>query len=352
MHAFVHSLASTDAKAQVEVRLVSRSNEILSTKRTDIAGHVHFEANLTRGEGGLSPALLIAAEGRGDYAFLNLKAPGFDLSDRGVSGRAVPAGLDAFVYTERGVYRSGETVQVTSLLRDAQGVAALGVPMTLVVERPDGVEYRRAVVQDQGIGGRSLSVPITASSSTGTWRVRAYTDPKRPAIGETTFMVEDYVPDRLEFTLGSPQTRITRAVPAEITVEGKFLYGAPASNLQLEGEINIAPAKERPGLAGYQFGLVDEEVTPSREPLEDLPQTDDAGKARFPVKLEKLPDSTRPLEARDRHPHGGSRRPGDRAQADAAGFGGGTDDRRQAALFRAFARGRRTGDIRHRPRRA
>ena len=67
----------------------------------------------------------------------------------------MPAGLDAFVYTERGVYRSGETVHVTALLRDGQGVAALDVPLTLVVERPDGVEYRRTVVADQGIGGRA-----------------------------------------------------------------------------------------------------------------------------------------------------------------------------------------------------
>src|SRR5204863_103844 len=86
-----------------------------------------FEANLARGEGALAPAMLIASDTKGDYAFLSLKAPAFDLSDRGVSGRAVPAGLDAFVYAERGVYRSGETVQVTALLRDGQGVAALPV---------------------------------------------------------------------------------------------------------------------------------------------------------------------------------------------------------------------------------
>ena len=60
-------------------------------------------------------------EGKGDYAFLNLKAPAFDLTDRGVAGRSVAAGLDAFVYTERGVYRTGETVHLTALLRDAQG---------------------------------------------------------------------------------------------------------------------------------------------------------------------------------------------------------------------------------------
>ena len=51
--------------------------------------------------------------------------------------------LDAFLYTERGVYRSGETVFVAALLRDAKGVAKPGVPLTLVVKRPDGVEYKR-----------------------------------------------------------------------------------------------------------------------------------------------------------------------------------------------------------------
>ncbi len=297
IHAFVHSLAGAEPKTPVDVRLLSRSNEILATRKTDPSGHAIFEAGLARGEGGMSPALLVAADPSGDYAFLNLKGPAFDLTDRGVAGRAVPAGLDAFVYTERGVYRSGETVQVTALLRDAQGQAALGVPLTLLVERPDGVEYRRVAVVDQGVGGRSLAVPITASASTGTWRVKAFTDPKRPPVGETSFMVEDYVPDRLEFSIATSEPRLQRAAPTEVSVEGKYLYGAPASALDLEGEVNIAVAKERPGFAGYRFGLADEDPVSAREELSDLPATDETGKAKFPVTLEKLPDSTRPLEA-------------------------------------------------------
>ncbi len=174
---------------------------MLATKPTDKNGFVHFEAGLTRGEGGQAPAAIVAAD-KSDYAFLSLKTTAFDLSDRGVAGRQVPTGLDAFVYTERGVYRSGETVHVTSLLRDARGVAA-AAPLTLVMERPDGVEYRRALAADQGLGGHSWSVPIVPSASTGTWRVRAYTDPKRPPVGEATFLVEDYVADRIEFDLTS-----------------------------------------------------------------------------------------------------------------------------------------------------
>jgi uncharacterized protein YfaS (alpha-2-macroglobulin family) len=297
VHAFVHSLDTAQGKGQVEIRLIARNNEILATKRTNDAGYVQFEAALTRGEGGQSPAMIVASDAKGDYAFLSLKSPAFDLSDRGVSGRAVAAGLDAFVYTERGVYRSGETVQVTALLRDPQAVAALDVPLTLVVERPDGVEYRRSIVADAGVGGHALPVPLVASAPSGTWRVRAFTDPKRPPVGQTSFMVEDYVPDRLEFTVASTAKSVSKTNPAEITVDGHFLYGAPTSGLELEGEVVIAPATERSGFAGYAFGLSDEEVEATRQPLEDLPDTDANGKAHFGVAPDKLPSTTRPLEA-------------------------------------------------------
>ncbi len=292
---FVHSLASAEPSPAVAVKLVARNNEVLANKTTDKDGFVHFEAGLTRGEGGQAPAAVVAAD-KADYAFLSLKTTAFDLSDRGVAGRQVPTGLDAFVYTERGVYRSGETVHVTSLLRDARGIAAAS-PLTLVMERPDGVEYRRAVIADQGLGGHSWSVPIVSSASTGTWRVVAYTDPKRPPVGETTFLVEDYVADRIEFDLTSTAKVIPRGAPAQLSVDGHFLYGAPASNLDLTGAATIAAAKERPGFAGYSFGLADDEVTASRQELEDMPATDAAGKASFQVKLDKIPATSRPLEA-------------------------------------------------------
>ena len=195
------------------------------------------------------------------------------------------------------MYRSGETVQVTALLRNALGMAAPDVPLTLVVERPDGVEYRRSVVADQGIGGHTLPVALVPSASTGTWRVRAYADPKRPPVGEATFLVEDYVADRLEFDVASTAKGISRTAPAEVTVEGRYLYGAPAAKLELEGELIVAAASERPGFPRYVFGVADEDVESARRPLEALPETSADGKARFIVTLDKQPVTSRPLEA-------------------------------------------------------
>jgi uncharacterized protein YfaS (alpha-2-macroglobulin family) len=73
----------------MEVRLLSRSNEVLAIRRTDAAGQVQFESNLTRGEGGLSPAL-IGRQCRRGLRLPQPEEPAFDLSDRGVAGRKAP----------------------------------------------------------------------------------------------------------------------------------------------------------------------------------------------------------------------------------------------------------------------
>ncbi len=301
IHAFVNSLATTAPLSGVKVRLIARNNEVLATETTDDKGSATFAPGLARGKGGLAPALLVTSGANGDYAFLNLKSPGFDLTDRGVSGRDAPKGLDAFVFTERGVYRTGETVHITSLLRDPAGIAVPGVNLTLVVDRPDGIEYRRIVARDLSLGGLSTDLPLIAAAQTGTYRIKVYSDTKGSPIGSTSFLVEDYVPERLEFAISTPAKSLSPSAPAKISLRGRFLYGAPASGLPIDGELKITATNERPGYPGYAFGSRDggggETFTVETIPLPDLPETDDRGQASFEAAIGKLPASARPLEA-------------------------------------------------------
>lgn len=298
VHGYIHSLNNGRPLADTEVRLVARNNEILGTKRTDANGHVRFEPGLTRGEGALAPSLLVAMTAAGDYAFLNLRQPAFDLSDRGVAGREVSGPLDAFLVPERGIYRPGETVYLTALLRDGKGDAVTGLPLTLIVERPDGVEYRRIVTQDGGAGARAVPIPIVSSAPTGTWRIRAITDPKSPTAGEVRFMVEDFVPDRIAFDLTAAAQRLTRAQPFAATVDARYLFGMPGANLGIEGEVVMETTPSLPDFPGFRFGLGDEEVKRDRQPLPDGLSTDDAGKAQIAAPLPRMEDTTRPLSAR------------------------------------------------------
>ena len=298
IHAFVRSLADAKAKAGIEVRLVARNNEVLSTATTDEKGAIRFEAGLTRGTGGLAPALLVAREENGDYGFLDLTKAAFDLSDRGVGGRQTPGPLDAMVFAERGVYRPGENVYLTALLRDDRGYAAPGVPLTLKIYRPDNVEFSRELLQDAGDGGRSFTLEVPKAAMTGTWRAAIYSDPKRAPIGETAFLVEDYTPERLEMSLTPAKEEITTESGVEVKVDGRYLYGAPASDLGLEGEVNVSIRAGGPaGYDAYSFGLDDETFAALRKPLENLPNTDDQGSATVQAELPALTQTTKLLKA-------------------------------------------------------
>ena len=297
LHTFVRSLSTAEPVAGISVRLVARNNEILGQAKTNTEGYARFEAGLGRGEGGMAPAVIVAEAAGGDYAFLDLTAAAFDLTDRGVKGREAGGPIDGFLYTERGIYRPGKEVHLTALVRDRSG-RAVGVPVTLAITRPDGVEHRRLALTDQGLGGRTTTLGLGDSAMTGTWRARIYADPKGDPIAAAAFLVEDFVPERLELKLVPAVTALTPEVSAEVNVAGRYLYGPPAVNLALEGEVVVKPsAKDVDGFPGYRFGHADEKISPVRKPLEGLPLTGPDGRAAVNVLLPAVPRAARPLEA-------------------------------------------------------
>ncbi len=299
IHVLIRSLATARPVAGVELRLVARNNEILATRTTGDDGHVKFDPGLARGLGGMAPGVVIASTGAGDYNFLDLGGSPFDLTDRGVKGREASSAIDAFLYAERGVYRSGETVNITALARDPRGLAASGAPLTLVVKRPDGVEYKRASVADQGLGGRAWSIGLLPGVATGTWRVIAYGDPRAPAIGQTSFLVEDYVPERLDVTLTPRDAFVRSAQKTRIDADARYLYGSPGAGLAVTGDIILRaiPDGAVQGRPGYVAGLLDEDFETVKAELSDPVETDANGKASIDLAIPAA-KGARPLEAR------------------------------------------------------
>ncbi|MCL4765718.1 MAG: alpha-2-macroglobulin family protein [Hyphomicrobiaceae bacterium] len=297
IHAFVRSLSTTGPVKDASVRLVARNNEVLGQLRTDAQGYARFEAGLSRGEGGMAPALLVAEGASGDYAFLDLTTAAFDLTDRGVEGREAPGPIDGFLFSERGVYRPGEEVHLTALTRDRAGKAS-GVPTTLIVARPDGVEHRHIPLTSDELGGRAATLRLPGSAMTGTWRVRLHADPKADPLASAAFLVEDFVPERLELQIDPVSAVLVPEQSGGIRIAGRYLYGAPAANLAVEGDIVVKAASGGLGqFPGYSFGLADETVSPVRKPIEGLPNTDAQGRAELSVMLPAIPRTSRPLEA-------------------------------------------------------
>ncbi|MBL0372521.1 alpha-2-macroglobulin family protein [Rhizobium sp. KVB221] len=299
LNVFVRSLATAKPMANVTLQLLAKNNEILGTTTTDSNGRALLSAGLMRGSAAMTPAVLTAQDGAKDYVFLDMTRAGFDLSDRGVTGRTAPGAIDVLAWTERGIYRAGETVHVAALARDIAGQAIDKLPLTFVFLRPDGVEDRRIVTDGGNLGGHTLDLPLQQSAMRGSWTMRVYTDPKEAAISEKQFQVDDFVPDRIEFDLTSKAKDIEPGLPAEVDVDGRFLYGAPAAGLELEGDIALKPTRERAEYKGYVFGLTDEEAQEeTRVALENLAPLDENGKAAIAIDLPQLPSTTQFLEAK------------------------------------------------------
>ncbi len=296
VHAIVRSLSTAKPVVGAKLRLIAADNDVLGETVTGDDGTGVFDPGLARGTGGAAPQLIVAQTGN-DYAFIDLTRAAFDLTDRGVDGRPAPQALDVFLTPERGIYRPGEAIHLTALVRDTRANAVDDLPMTLVVERPDGVEYDRKTLSDGGLGGYTYDVQLQANAMRGAWHVALYADPKADALADTSVLVEDFEPERLAVDIATDATAFDRAAPTTITLDARYLYGATAPNLPIEGEVTLTPTDAIAAFKGYQFGLTEESVSATRDPVDINASTDENGKATFDVTMPDVPASTKPFNA-------------------------------------------------------
>lgn len=295
---FARSFASAAPIAGVELTLVARNNNVLQRAATDANGRADFDPGFFRGTGGDEPVAVMAYGAQNDFTFLDLRRAAFDLTDRGVGGRESPGPIDAYLYTERGVYRPGERVEAVAMLRDRVG-DAVTAPLTLVATRPDGIEYRRVSVEPAGLAAGAVHWPLelTATALHGRWQIAAYVDPKAPAVGRVQFDVADFVPQKLKLTLAPETKTLAPGGDVRVRVESRFLYGAAAAGLGGEGEARITrdPAPY-PQFADYSFGRVDDRFNDVLVAL-TLAPTDETGATVAEGNLGALPETTLPLKA-------------------------------------------------------
>jgi uncharacterized protein YfaS (alpha-2-macroglobulin family) len=298
LHVFVRSLETAQARGGVTVQLVANNNDVLGTATTDDQGYVRFAPGLTKGADGAAPALVTVADGDQDFAFLSLKDAAFDLSDRGVDGRVSPPPVDVFLTTDRGAYRVGETVYATALARDGMAEAIADLPLIAIVTRPDGVEFTRAVLDDQAAGGRVFALALPQAAQRGSWTIRLHADPDDAALVSQKFLVEDLIPERIEFDLALENAPVRPSDIPMISLEARYLYGAPGANLAVEAETRLTLATGLDGYPGYHFGRHDESFGSRLEFTGGDILTDANGLARFGLAMPEIGDISRPLKMR------------------------------------------------------
>ncbi|MGE4349521.1 MAG: alpha-2-macroglobulin [Candidatus Berkiella sp.] len=296
LHVFARSLSNAKTLPDVSIRLISRNNRELHKMTTDKEGHAVFTAEILNGKGGNRPAFLTATQKDQQFTVLNLRDEAFDLSDRSAQGRNHQGTIDAYLFTERGIYRPGETIHHLCLLRDNKGQATTKLPITLKIFRPDGVIAQESLLQDRGNGSYTFDYAINHAAQTGTWTTAIYLDPTSNELAHTSFEVNDFVPPRIEVKTSSTLNSIVPQQSNNLVVNAQYYFGAPGANLKVTAESKLIPMpKPFSKWKTYHFGLIEEEWSAQRFKHLDT-VTDEQGKASIITKVDLEPQTSHPLQ--------------------------------------------------------
>lgn len=306
---FVQSIFSGDPVAGVTVDVVAKNGSTLLTQTTDAAGRVHFD----KLEGMLrerAPLLVMARKG-GDMSFMPLNRGDrqLDYSRFDVGGMQNARSLDqlsAYLFSDRGIYRPGETMHIGLIVKSADWARPLaGVPLEAEVLDARGLAVKRERVHVGAGGFLELSHTTQNTSPTGNYTVNLNIlrdNRVLRQIGSTTVKVQEFMPDRMKV---SAQLLTTGDVPAAAFSDGwvhpkdlkgrinaKNLFGTPAENRRVELALTLTPAYPAfRAFADYQF------YDPQRAKdgvNESLPEgkTDAKGDANFDLNLSRFARAT------------------------------------------------------------
>ena len=258
LHIFALSIDRLEPLAGVDVSVRSRNNQILAEAVTDGDGMARF-VDLPEGIEGSEPFLILAERGD-DLSFLAFKDTRLPTGDLDVGGHDHPdGGYEAFLYSDRGIFRPGDRARIAWIVRDSRRQAPPEFPLILRVSGPDGKEFQRARVTtgEWGTGEFTLEIPDWAP--TGIYNVLLRIDEKT-VLGRLDLKVEDFMPDRMKVECdllvnGERRERARPGEPLRATAKATSLFGPPAAGRHATAKLRLTPEPvsfDRWG--GYRFG--------------------------------------------------------------------------------------------------
>ena len=298
---FVQSIGSGTPVEGAQVELLGRNGEPALTAVTDAGGHAHLPAtNNLRDE--KQPTVYLVHRGA-DYAFIpfersdrQINLSNFDIGGEYNDPLDAADALHAFVFSDRGIYRPGDTAHLGFIVKRRDWGQVNGVPVLLEVTNPADTRVQSRKVALSADGFVDLDYTPDASAPTGDYHAAVYLlgdkDQERHLLGSTDFKVEEFQPDTLHIHSqieGAPAKGWMLMGKLEADVHLENLFGTAAQERRVTAGYTLEPAAFHfDAYPDFEFDdpFLDPESTP-RIVSESLPQaeTDDKGDAHFEMDL-------------------------------------------------------------------
>jgi uncharacterized protein YfaS (alpha-2-macroglobulin family) len=301
---FVQSLAAGGPRAGVTVQLLARNGEVLATTTTDAAGHGFLPA-LKEAVHERTPIALTATEGN-DFSYLPLRRRQLQTLDYsrfqtdGFLASRIKA-VEAFLFSERGIYRPGDTIHMGSLVRRRDWSAVLeGLPLRMALSDASGRQVSEQTFRLTSDGFWTGDFKTDENWKTGVYEVSlavlSADNPPQPLhyLGSHTVRVEEFLPDRMKLAVAldpAPTGGWVKPDALTIKYELRSLFGTAEAGNRVTTKLQLSPRAF--SFEGWKdFTFHDRSAEASRSTAgqeEDLGEvkTDDEGNASVVLDLSK-----------------------------------------------------------------
>lgn len=218
--------------------------QLLGTSKSDGRGICMMELK--------SPPMLVSANHGNHYAYLKLEeGKSISHTEFDVQGAKVQDGLKASLFTERGVWRPGDTIYFNALLFQAGQQLPAKFPVELSIKNPLQKTVYKAQLSDHTDGLYCFKIPLRENDITGHYQAVLQ-------VGLSTFqkslLVETVKPNRIKVDWNlQPKVNLDE-FQKQLRMEAKWLHGAPASGLRTRITLkynSVSPVFEK--FPGYNF---------------------------------------------------------------------------------------------------
>jgi uncharacterized protein YfaS (alpha-2-macroglobulin family) len=216
----------------VTVELYGRNNLLWSRATSGADGL----ARLERREGEGAPFLIVAKSADGlDLSVLPLSdASAVEQRPEALRGYPAASGCEAFVLSDRDLYRHGEEVFVQALLRRPDGCPPEPFPVALQVRKPDGRTFQTLPLMPDPLGAATARVRLPEYLPSGTYTLALRLPGEGAVLGERAVMLEAFVPPQIRVRVRELAEAVREGDELSFRVEAEHLFGKPAAGLDAE----------------------------------------------------------------------------------------------------------------------
>ncbi|MEP7352682.1 MAG: alpha-2-macroglobulin [Acidobacteriota bacterium] len=257
---FVQSIRSGEPVEGARIEMIGQNGEPVVAVTTDGTGRAQMQKLPDTFRREKAP-LMVLVQKDSDFSFLPLRANGRDLDlsrfeTGGVENAVSAQQLSSYLFTDRGIYRPGETTHIGMITRTADWKSSLaGLPIDVEITDARGNIVRHDKIKLSATAFDELTFTTQATAPTGTYQVEAWLakdERQRQILGSASFSVQEFEPDRMKIRLDlADNVSAGWLTPADVKakVNVAHLFGEPASGRRVEGELNLSPVL--PSFARY-----------------------------------------------------------------------------------------------------